>query len=626
MTDDEQFAQLMRGAPRGGAGDPKYLGGLPESPMQALGQNIQSVLPESVKLPLQLGASVLTSPRIMPQAAAEFAATYGGELYDQRQEGAVDHPAALREAAGSALLTVGAGGLFKMGDVFRVLFPKKEGRAGWEKAVEYAKQQGLVAPLSWAKGKALTLGRGSFLGEWVFAKQLGKFNEAITNHILTAGGRIGDLPTVMGGINKAKESIGAAFNKRAGFGKVMDVVGADTVVNMTAFYTRLPHLLDEMQLRPGSNIRKELEQMVAHFQASGSDVLMPFKEVDDLIQDLYSAAGKSSSGREMAERAKEIIYNVAGKQLDEMPHVRSQLASLSTAEGRVTVPQLMEEAQQSFARITKALKQDKRLKQIIQQGNLSDKQFLVAWSESKAARDVIKELDPAAWMQMNEAWVSQRLNGFLRQSDTAGNKVVRPEGLKFVDWITTNKDEVLDMFGDEGFEGLKNLGYWMEYTKDYAQMQTGTSSGRMARLQGMAIGAGGAGYLGGPFASMGALAANEALGPLLVNMVMNPNNAINKVGKAVTDVGRHVPSGAVGGPLGTAGAAQYDGASHDRQFEQLMATTEPQPLREDTSMKDLFRAPAEGGNPMAQRVLDLESPFSKRMIDRSPQFLKPPTR
>ena len=451
-----------------------------------------------------IGAAIPTGGMSIPaQSAIAGAATGGADLLAQLASG--DDISLNQSAKSAAWATAGTAAF---GTLFKLAFPGKATPTELDKAREYAREHNLPRPLTMAGKGGATTGRGSVLGEAEYGRQLGNFSKALDEYISTFNSKV--TRPIDEIVDESKDFLSNLFSKRAGFEKTKELIGADTPIDIAPLYSRIDDLILEVKGQGGGDLLGVL-QNIKEAAEGGVSSVRTFDAVDGLFGKVLKAADTST--HQVGAQVRALLDESINSSVNLNPALVTRLGGADEA------VKLIKQSYQDFHQISRILKAHPELRTLMS-GRTSSTKFLKHWSESKAARDAIKEISPQSWQELNEAWIARNINRHVygKVNPESGRAAVQLRGDKFVDFLSDNKSAVEDMFGTSGYEGLQNLGYYLKHSESY---------GRGARQMPLFEAAGRLGTEVWALGPAGATSA-EMIGFTLVHQLMAPNSILNR--------------------------------------------------------------------------------------------------
>lgn len=471
------------------------------------------------------------------------------------------------------------GGTHAFGHLFKFLFPASATTDELARARDYAAANDLPQPLQLAGKTGATLGRGTVVGDLLYERTLRKFKTLLDTHVTSLRGKVTDSKETITGNARAK--LKELFDRRQGFVAMKELVGAKTPVDLTPLFNQLDDLILEVRGAGGGKILEVLENLKAA-QMGGLPPTRTFDTVDGMFKKVLDSTDPATHA--IGNRIRNLIDTSIDGSVPMTPEIKARMAN--DFPGATSLAEVLKKSYQSFATISNVLKNNPELKRLISgTTTLNSKQagaFLKYWSESPVAREAIKKIDPKVWQDLNEGWMAQNVDRFVYGAKGFdGARPVKLDGDGLLSFLGQQKKVVEEMFGEQGYEGLRNLGFYIKYSQAYkgAPKDMGFIEGG-TRLAGEV-------YTLGPFgATLG-----EGIGGTLVHQLMSPGSVLNRV----LGVSRHPatrsaarafvdrPAIAAAGPLGFAPSDLFrqDAVTENVLGEQPVTplTDAPQALR-----------------------------------------------
>ena len=174
---------------------------------------------------------------------------------------------------------------------------------------------------------------------------------------------------------------------------------------------------------------------------------------------------------------------------------------------------------------------------------------------------MVKQLDPVMYRNLNEAWLGRNVERYLAKRNAQGEVTeVINDGNGLRGFLDSEKKDVLDMFGENGYETLINFTHYLDATKNYIgkvkeinpleQILKGIGKGGVGATAGAMVtsGMGLPPVIGGGTGSILTVGSTELIGSIIVQQLLKPNSIMNTVfGRGVSAVAKR-PS-LLGGPL-----------------------------------------------------------------------------
>ena len=493
----------------------------------------------SMKPELKIGSMLMNALRV--GAVTPFA----GGIRDMFKGKEVSPENLVIEGGKEAITHTAIGSIFKLaaksGEV-----PKQ----AWEKVNEFAKKYDLPAMMmpESMRAKAVNFGRKiSTSGEKAYQRNMTAFTEKITNFITEELSKTKTPPP----LEDLFESMQKTFNPRKDYVNVKNLIGGDFKIDMQPFYNVLPDLINNLKTGGDVDVANMLEAASEAFaKLPANQKSQSFDKVDGLITNITKKI--SAGGIEDSKIIIDEIYSTIARSLE---NADPQLVANLTKDDQ-TIKDALIAANQTYAKLSKKLKGDKLLRSLAygRIDTASSGKFLTQWSTSKKTRDAVKEIDPTMWRSLNEAWLGRNVDRFLFRKDQFVG-----DGTGLRGFMESQKKDVLDMFGEDGFETLNNFTHYLDATKNFvgkAQQLDTTESllkGLGSTGTGAAVGSVTGGMVGQPgmgsmVGAAGMFGLSELTGGLLVQQLLKPNSTLNLIfGKGVDTISTR-PS-LIGGPL-----------------------------------------------------------------------------
>ena len=338
-----------------------------------------------------------------------------------------------------------------------------------------------------------------------------------------------------------------------------DIIGTDLKVNLDEFYQNLQPMINQLRVGGYTDVADMLEKaMQAYNDLPPEARAQSNNKIDGMMTNIKKKI--SAGGMEDSEIVLDQLQNAISRSVEVAdPALMAQIAG----EGGQSIKQLLQQGDITYAQMRKLTKGDRLLTAIVN-GSIKAAdagKFLTKWSQSKRTRDAVKKLDPAMWRNLNEAWIGRNVDRFLATRDAQGTvtKVIN-DGKSLRGFMQSNKDDVLDMIGENGYETMINFTHYLDATKNYIgkvedigwweQTAKGIGKGTVGAAGG-AMFAGGAGLparLGAAAGGVISVGATELVGGIIVQQLLKPNSIKNIVfGRGVPAIAKR-PS-LLGGPL-----------------------------------------------------------------------------
>ena len=159
--------------------------------------------------------------------------------------------------------------------------------------------------------------------------------------------------------------------------------------------------------------------------------------------------------------------------------------------------------------------------------------------DRRVAVKVLHPMSPEIADDLSHAWLAKNLRRFL----DPGKKGI--DGKGFLDFIASNKKDVVSMFGEEGFESARNLGFYLRYVGEYGQQEALGPLGLGLRVSGSAAAQASSG--------MPAWLVTEPASYLLVKGIMDPSSPVRPLFSMGATAARRAGPGAT-----AAASTQFD--------------------------------------------------------------------
>ena len=467
----------------------KFMTGSPTQEFREIAKDLVPAL-GSMAVPPQL--------KLPAQALASGLGTAGGEL---TRQGAFEEEMDVGRATGMGALE---GGLFfGLGKLFRFTNADNVSSSELDDARRYARENDLPRPLGMFSKMGKNLGQLTTLGQLSYQKQIEKFADIINKQIDEIGERV-DAEELAIFSDNALNTIQNTFNARQGFDEVKEIIGPNFKIDLTPFYSRIDELILEAKDQGFSDVANQLVDMKEAYMANpDAVVLKTFSDMDTQMFNLMQGSfGRSGAGESVNTAFKESIE----KTLRDNPK-KIERMGMDPEEfiGK------LDEAFSVNKAIKKAIKNSQALRALVKQ-NPSPSRFITQWSMSPEARKVIKKIDPELHDTLNQHWLGRNLAAKIMSKD--GTAVKNPGA--FIDFVKQQKETMTDMFGEDGYQAIKDFGNYVRYTADYTPRKDISEGAALAQLAGRGIGTSGLAYFLGPSAAFG----SEVGGYLLVKSIM----------------------------------------------------------------------------------------------------------
>jgi hypothetical protein len=449
---------------------------------------------------------------LLGQAAIEAGAFGGADIARQALfEDDID-------LTGTAKKSAAVGGTaFAAGSLFKFLFPKLATTTELSKAKDYARANKLPQPLTMPGKAGVTVGRASVLGELEYARQLRRFATAIDEHIVKAGQKFrGSVDDVF---VKARDTLKELFDARAGYKGIKDLVPGETPIDLSPFIGQVDEMLLELK---AAGETKELLTVFENLSdaAKQGKTANTFDVVDGLLQKISTAS--TSQGHAVVAQARQLIGDSIEMSLSNNPQITGALMNTGK-----TITELMSEANVSYGQIAKIQKDFPNIKKMMNSN--SPGQFLKFWSENKVARHAVKDVLPETADDLNKAWLGKNIERYIYGKNGRDLDVINIRGDDLLEFMDGMSDDIIDMFGQDGYDSIRNLGFYLKYAGDYGGKVAGDTPMRVM------------GQLGAETFMLGGKAIPiEGGGYMLVHEIMKPNSALNLIFSGVDKAARTV--------------------------------------------------------------------------------------
>tara|TARA_R100001129_G_scaffold185197_1_gene172438 strand:+ start:385 stop:2214 length:1830 start_codon:yes stop_codon:yes gene_type:complete len=462
------------------------------SPTESFRETAKDLVPAvgSLMVPPQL--------KLPAQALTSGVGTGAGELLRQGAfEGEID----VGRATGMGALE--GGFTFGLGKLFRFTNADNVSASELDDARRYARENDLPRPLGMFSKMSKNLGQLTTLGQLSYQKQIGKFADIINKQIDSIAERV-DADELAIFSDNALSTIQKTFDARQGFDEVKEIIGENFLIDLTPFYSQIDDLIIDAKAQGFPDVVSKLADMKEAYIANPDrTVLKTFSDMDTQMFNLMQGSfGRTKAGELVNDAFKNSIETTLQKNPQKIERMGMDPEKFITK---------LDEAFSVNKAVKKAIKNNQALRALVKQ-NPSPSRFITQWSMSPEARKVIKDIDPELHDTLNQHWLGRNLAGKVMNKE--GTAVKDPTA--FIDFVKQQKETMTDMFGEDGYQAIKDFGNYVRYTADYTPRKDISEGAALAQLAGRGIGTSGLAYFLGPGTAFG----SEAGGYLLVKAIM----------------------------------------------------------------------------------------------------------